>query len=833
MDGLTEAEAAERLRAEGPNALALRRREGWLALVVDVAREPMILLLVACATIYFTLGDLQEALALAGSVGAVIAISLHQTRKTERALAALRDLARPYALVVREGRQRRIPSEEVVRGDILVIAEGDRVAADAVLVEAACLRIDESLLTGESVPVTKAAARDAAVPARPGGDGSSGIYAGTLVVAGHGMARVHATGAGTELGRIGQALAAAEGGSTRLEREVRQLVRVVGAMAFVVCVIVAVGYGVRQGSWTSGLLGGLALAMSMIPEEFPVILTLFLALGAWRMSRRHVLVRRMPAVEALGSITVLCVDKTGTLTQNHMAAAVLLADGGRWDVRARAQEPLPEQYHRLLEFAVLASQQSPFDPMERAINEAGESLLAHTEHLHRDWTLLREYPLSPELLAISHVWRSTAQERWIVAAKGAPETVVDLCHLDEPQARAVMKEASTLAEAGLRVLGVGVALVDGPELPPSQHDFPFGFVGLVGLADPLRPTARAAVAECAAAGIRTVMITGDYPVTARSIAMEVGLTNAEVMTGAAIDAASDDELVRRARAVDVFARVVPAQKLRLVRALQAGGAVVGMTGDGVNDAPALRAADVGVAMGARGTDVAREAADIVLVDDDFSSLVSAIRLGKRVYGNLRKAMSYVIAVHVLIAGVALLPVVFGWPLVLLPIHIVLLELIIDPASSIAFEAEPEERAAMRRPPRDPGERLLPLSTVIRAVVQGSVALTVAGLVIAYALAGGSDDGRLRAVGFATIVLTNLGLILAQRSAAGTPGVRNVALVWVLIGAVAGLVAGLAIPALRGPLRFSPLSAGDAATVLAAALLALLTFEALRRVARGG
>ncbi|HEY2388912.1 MAG TPA: HAD-IC family P-type ATPase [Candidatus Binatia bacterium] len=834
-EGLSDVEAAERLRVDGANELSSEGRDGALALITGVAREPMVLLLGACAAVYLALGDLQDALVLSASVVAVIAISSHQTRKTERALAALRELSSPRARVIRERRELRIPSREVVRGDLLLVAEGDRVTADALLVAAANLQTDESLLTGESLPVAKAAAGDAAVPVAPGGDGSPCVYAGTLAVAGHGVARVYATGAGTELGKIGRTLAMPDTGTTHLARQVRQLVRAFAVASFVVCVTVAVGYAARYGDWTGGLLAGLALAMSMIPEEFPVILTLFLALGAWRMSRRHVLVRRMPAVEALGSITVLCVDKTGTLTENRMAAMMLSADGGRWDLRANANEPLPEQYHRLLEFAVLASQQRAFDPMERAINEAGERCLAGTEHLHRNWQLLREYPLSPELLAISHVWRSVEHTRWIVAAKGAPEAVIDLCHLDDARAATLAHEVAAIADGGLRVLGVAAALIDGPELPAKQHDVPFAFVGLIGLADPLRPTARGAVAECAAAGIHTVMITGDYPGTARHVAAEVGLASLDVVTGAAMDLMSDAELARRACVVDVFARVVPAQKVRLVHALQAGGAIVGMTGDGVNDAPALRDADVGVAMGARGSDVAREAADMVLVDDDFSSLVGAIRLGRRVYGNLRKAMTYVIAIHVAIAGVALLPVLTGWPLVLLPIHIVLLELIIDPASSIAFEAEPEEPDVMRRPPRDPAEPLFRLPTVVRAVFQGAVAFAMTAAALAFALAGGADEPRVRAVGFATIVLMNLGLVLASRSDAGAVAalrVRNPALVWVLAGAVIMLVAGLAVPALRGVLHFSPPATRDVVVVLAAAALALMAFDAVKW-ARGG
>ncbi len=822
LAGLREADAAARLESEGPNELATARPRTMLAIALEVAREPMIALLVACGAIYVVLGDLQEAAALLVSVFGVVGISLYQTQKSERALEALRDLSSPRALVIRDGQERRIAGREVVRDDLLVLAEGDRVAADATLLWAANLRADESLLTGESVPVTKA----------PGDDGAPGrVFAGTMIVAGHGIARVHAIGGATELGQIGRALEAPSDGSTRLERDVRGFVRVAAVAGVVVCVLTGVGYGLSRSDWLGGLLAGLALAMAMMPEEFPVVLTLFLALGAWRISRRNVLVRRMPAVEALGSITVLCVDKTGTLTQNRMAATLLAADGRRYDVPGHAGEALPEDFHRLLEYAVLASQQNPFDPMERAINDLGAALLAGTEHLHRTWTLVREYPLSPELLAMSHVWRATEGERWVVAAKGAPEAVADLCHLGAAELRALGDEVTALADRGLRVLGVAAVLVDAPELPASQHDFPFELIGLVGLEDPVRPTAPAAVAECAAAGIRTVMITGDYAGTARSIAAQVGLPCDTVLTGADLDALDDAELARRVATVDVFARVVPAQKLRLVRALRAAGAVVAMTGDGVNDAPALRAADVGVAMGARGTDVAREAADMVLVDDDFSSLAAAIRLGRRVYGNLRKAMTYIVAIHVAIAGTALLPVLLGWPLVLLPLHIVLLELIIDPACSIVFEAEPEEPDVMRRPPRDPQAPLFRARGVTRAILQGVVALAATAGILAFALHQGYDDAHSRALAFTTIVLANLGLILAVRSdstsALAFLRVRNPALRWVLTGALAMLALGLAAPPVRAVLRFGAPSLGDLLVVGLTAAVALVGFDVLK------
>ena len=834
--GLSDIEAATRLRVDGPNALPSDERRSLFDLAVDVVREPMILLLLASGGVYLLLGDVREASALLASIVVVVGITLYQNRKTERALDALRDLSSPRALVIRNGRERRIAGHDIVRGDLVVVAEGDRVPADGVLLWSIGLTVDESLLTGESLPVRKVEGKEGRPPERPGGDGSPFVYSGTLVVAGQGLARVTATGLASELGKIGRSLRGLDGGETRLEREVHGVVRVLAAAGVTLCVLVAVLYGVLRHGWLDGALAGLALAISVVPEEFPVILTLCLAIGAWRISRRHVLVRRMPALEALGATTVLCVDKTGTLTENRMAVTMLSVDGERHRLAPEAAGDLPETFHRLLEFAVLASQQSPFDPMERAINEVARARLSGTEHLHDTWTLAREYPLSRELLAISHVWRAPRGDGWIVAAKGAPEAIVDLCHLDSERAARVAAETAALAEDGLRVIGVAAARFGPATLPAGQHDFVFDLIGLIGLADPIRPTAASAVADCRRAGVRVVMITGDYPGTARHVAAEIGLgPKVEVLTGTDLDRMEVAEVAGRVSAVEVFARVVPEQKLRLVQALAARDETVAMTGDGVNDAPALRAAHIGIAMGARGTDVAREAADLVLLDDDFSSIVQAIRLGRRVYDNIRKATGYALAIHVPIAGLALLPVILNWPLVLLPIHIVFLELIVDPACSIAFEAEPEESDVMDRPPRRRTERLFERRPLAVALLQGGMAFTLVSLVLAFSVWNGYDAERARALAFATLVMTNLGLILtnrsSSRSALSMARVPNPALWWVVGGALAMLLLSIALAPLRGAFRFGIPSGLDLLTIVAASGVALVGFDALKRLGR--
>lgn len=832
--GLSEEEASARLREEGYNELPSARRRNVFAIAWEIVREPMILLLLAAGTIYLLLGDLREALVLLFSVFVVIGISLYQNRKTERALAALQDLASPRALVLRGGLRRRIPGREVVRGDILLLSEGDRIPADATLLEAASLSADESLLTGESVPVRKAASNDAAGRGRPGGDDQPFVYSGTLLVSGCAIARADATGARTELGKIGRSLQTIVPEKTRLQKETGRLVRRVAVGAVALCLSVVVLYGLTRESWLDGFLAGLALAMAVLPEEFPVVLTIFLALGAWRISRRRVLTRRLPAIESLGAATVLCTDKTGTLTQNRMSVRKLSAGDSLYAVPGDEKEPLPEGFHELLEFGILASRRDAFDPMDLAIRDLGLRALSGTKRLHEDWDLVREYPLSPQLLAITHVFRPPGRDSHVAAAKGAPEAIALLCRLRPSETSDLSERVRVLAEEGLRILGVAKAALGPSNLPESQRDLAFEFVGLIALADPVRAGVPAAIRECHAAGIRVVMITGDYPVTAANIARQIGLEGSgevSVISGPELEKMDEPTLLHRVGSANVFARVVPEQKLRLVRALKANGEVVAMTGDGVNDAPALKAADMGIAMGERGTDVARESADLVLLDDDFSSIVEAVRMGRRIFDNLRKAVAYILAIHVPIAGMSLLPVLFGWPLVLLPVHIVFLELIIDPACSLVFEAEDEEADVMRRPPRNPGEPLFSRRAVGISLLQGAGVLAIVLAVFAIALARGQGAEDARALAFTTLIVANLALILTNRSWSRTvvQSLRspNAALAWVLGGAVAFLALILSVPALRDLFRFSKLHVNDLAICLAAGAFSILWFEAFK------
>ena len=865
-EGLSEAQAAQRLATDGPNALAEAGTRSLARLAREVVAEPMFLLLVACGVIYYVLGDRGEALMLLGFVVIVMTITIVQQRRAEHALASLRQLASPTAVVVRGGVTSTIAARELVCGDIVHISEGSRAPADMLVLDSSNLAMDESMLTGESLTVAKFASAAGADPAAAAAAAASQVFAGTLVTQGTARARVTATGARSALGQIGASLGAIDRAPTPIERETRTVVVRVALAGLALAAALALLYWRLRGDWLHGLLAGLTLAMAVLPEELPVVLTIFLGLGAWRLAREKVLARHIPAIELLGATTLLCVDKTGTLTTNRMVVRALwnetdfydAANGARTANAANAANAdnaasaasapgalLPEALHGVLEFAVLASHRRAFDPMESAIDLAGQQLLAHTEHLHGNWTLLSDYPLSREMLAMSRVWQaddpqsgdpqSGNRQQKMIALKGAPEAVIDLCHLAPARAARITQEVTRLAEQGLRVLGVGCARFDGAQLPGRQHDIDFVFLGLIALEDPVRADVPQAVAQCRQAGMRVVMITGDHPATARSIARQAGLATsatAAAISGAELATMDSEELGRRLAVTDIFCRIEPAQKLQLVQAFRAHGEVVAMTGDGVNDAPALKAADIGVAMGARGTDVAREAAALVLLDDNFSSLVTAVAHGRRVFANLRKAIVFVVAAHVPIVGMSILPVMLGWPILLMPVHILFLQLIIDPACSVIFEAEPAEPDAMRRPPRRPDARLFDRVVLWRGLAQGSGLLLGLASVGALGFALGEQASAVRATLFCVLVVAQLGLILVNRSLTQATRLAGLAdnRAYCLVAAAAFALLALvwSVPLLRSLFAFAPPSAALAAVGACASVLCLVWCEAAKR-----
>lgn len=820
ISALTSDEAARKLKTDGYNELPSKEKQSILRLIFDIVREPMIVLLLFGGILYCFLGSIYEALSLLSFVIVIIAITFFQERKSEHALSALRDISSPRALVFRDNMEKRIASREIVTDDILILHEGNLVPADAELFFVENLLIDESLLTGESLPVAK--------------NTKDKVFSGTLIVRGYGIAKTYATGINTEIGKIGKALKTLSVEKTPLQKDTNNLVKNFAIIGLFLSLIVVVVYGFTRSNWLQGILAGITLAMAVLPEEFPVVLTTFLALGAWRISQSHVLTRRVPAIEALGSATVLCVDKTGTLTLNKMTVKRFYANVGFYDVNLADTKILPEDFHELAELSILASQRDPFDPMEKAILELGNTYLKNTEHLHDDWQLIRQYPLSKELLSISHVWQSPNGLDYTIATKGAPESIFDLCHLDDVQTKLLTEKVKLIAKDGMRVLGVAKASFHHGNLPAIQHDFHFEFLGLIGLSDPIRPTVKDAIQKCYDAGMRTIMMTGDYSETARYIAREIGLNSPnEVISGSELAKMNDIELKERIKKNNIFARIMPEQKLRLVNALKENNEIVAMTGDGVNDAPALKAANIGIAMGERGTDVAREAAALVLLDDDFSSIVNAVKQGRTIFDNIKKAVAYILAVHVPIAGISLLPVLLKLPLMLFPIHIVFLELIIDPVSSIAFEAEPPEKDIMTRPPRKSSESLFSKEVVGISLLQGFSVLFIVFLVFIFAKYLGQSEAEIRALTFITLIFANIGLIFVNRSWCNgiikTCRVPNKTLLIVLIGAMLVLVLILFVPFMQRLFHFGKLHLIDVTVCIVAGFISMIWNLYIRRI----
>lgn len=747
------------------------------------------MLLIACASLYMILGDYREGSILLSSILLIVYITFYQSRKTERALESLRKLSSPRALVIRDGQEVRIPGREVVPGDILLLHEGDRVAADARLISGEHLLIDESLLTGESAPVSRSTA-----------EGETLVHSGTLIVRGKGYAEVTSTGVNSRIGQIGTSLQGIGKSETRLQQEMKILIRTLFLIGAGLCTLIVTAFYLSRGGFIQALLNGLAAAMAILPEEFPVVLTVFLALGAWRLSQHKILTRQPSAIETLGSATVLCTDKTGTITLNKMELAAIhtgnrLVHHGSFTNTGAVGE--------LLFAAHMASTRDSIDPMEKAIAQSYTAQFGADD----DFDIAKTFPLSDQLLAMTSIVRKPSASGFTAYCKGAPEVVLKLCGPSHPDVASVMKQVSELAGQGYRLLAVASGSVIDPSEITSQKEAPLQYQGLLAFADPIRPEVPDAVAQCVAAGIRVVMITGDYPETAASIAKQAGIdTTGGIISGAELEAMSEEEFRRRIRTATVFARVVPEHKLRIVNALQANGEVVAMTGDGVNDAPALKAADIGIAMGGKGTDVAREASSLVLLDDNFASIVSAIRLGRKIFDNLQKAMSYILAIHMPIIGLTMLPAfVPELPVLLFPLHIIFLELIIDPVCSIAFESEQEEKGIMERPPRDPDVKFFGARKILYSVFEGLLLLAIVVGVYFFSEYELHTEGEIRAIAFASLILGNVFLILSSlsrtRSFFAALFEHNLALLAILVIALGMLAALMLLPALREIFRF--------------------------------
>ncbi len=812
FQGLTSDEAARRLAQYGPNVQPQAPPLGVLGIVLRTLKEPMFFLLAAAAVLYLFVGELGEGLFMVLGASASIALVVFQELRTERALEALHRLAEPMAHCLRDGAERRIPARDLVPGDVILVGEGERLPADALLVSGDALVVDESILTGESAPVTKTLAGEATPTEFPdaGGEHTPFLYAGTMIARGAGVAEVARTGARTAMGGLGASLAAIEAEPSPLQKRTGALVATLGVFALIFCIVVFVVYGLIHGDWFEGAIAGITLAIGLLPEEFPMVLAIFLALGAFRLARRNVLVRRSSVTETLGSASILCVDKTGTLTQNLMrvaafstAAGIMTADASRDDDAQRT----------LMRAALRASSPNPVDPMDRGVHSLAAKLGVVGEG-----SPVKSYPIRPDLLAFIQSWRDAEGEAY--AAKGAPEAIFNLARLSEDERARYEAEIGELARRGLRVLAVArTAPAQGA--PPPEAAL-FEVVGLLAFEDPLREDVPAAVAAARRAGVAVAMITGDYPATALAIARQAGIdADAGVLTGAEIVKTPPEALAEKIRDIRVFARVTPASKLALVEAFKADGHIVAMTGDGVNDGPALAAAHIGIAMGQRGSDVAREAAHIVLLDDSFASIVAGVALGRRIFSNLRKALTYVTAIHIPIAGVALTPILMGLPPLLLPAHVVLMELIIDPTCALVFEAQPSEPDAMLKPPPPRDKPLFGTRDLMFGFAQGFVVFLAVMAVYVIEIGLGASESQARGLAFATLVVGNLALALSDALPKGVSLFsRGNMMFWVVGAAATAMVAAsLYVPFLAQLLRFEPPTWPKLGLAMALALIA--------------
>ena len=748
LGGLNSEEVEKLQRKYGMNELIIQEKPNMLKKFLGVFKEPMFLLLLIAATVYFLLGAPKDGAIMLVFVGFVASITFIQEWKTEKTMNALKDLTSPKVNTLWDGNNILIKSTELVPGDVVFLSEGERIPADCIVLEPSNFSVDESILTGESEYVMKVSTTQS--------EKSTDywkkdiLYAGTLCVFGKCTAIVKFTGINTEYGKIGKAISEAKDEPTPLQKKVSILVKNIAIAGVILCISVMVASYFYSFDILNSILSGISLAMAIIPEEFPVVLTVFLSMGAYRLAKNNTLMRKISAVETLGSATVLCVDKTGTITQNKMKVKSIYSDG-----RIFNNEDLKNQ--ELSDLMVLSCEKDPYDPMEKAILEAAN--LSQLETLYK-YDLSKKIAFDSKTKRMANIY--IKDNKYYVAVKGSAETVLGLCNLDKETMDEINIEIDKMASNGLRVLAL--AHCTSEKVYEDLECYELTFKALVGLQDPPKEGVEEAIKLCKKAGIRVVMITGDYSKTAMAIGEEIGLKFTDkVIVGNEIDSLSENELCEVVKSCDVFSRVIPEQKMKIVKALKKNGEIVAMTGDGVNDAPALKSADIGIAMGQRGTEVAKEAAHMILMDDNFTTIVKSVKDGRRVYDNIRKAMVYILIIHIPIAAMAMFAPLFNLPPLLLPMHIMLLELIIDPTCSIVFEGEPAEANIMENPPRPPQEPLLTRNLTIKVVLQGVVMFLAAFMPFHYMIDLGISSEYARSFSLITFIVANVTLVLVNRS----------------------------------------------------------------------
>lgn len=746
--GLTNEQVTESRRQHGSNSLEMREDRVLLQVLKEVVLEPMFILLLAACIIYFLVGQYQEGIIMVVSIFIVAGISLFQEYRSKNAVQALKKISAAKAKVLRNGVKMQVATEEIVVDDLLLLEEGEVVAADGLIVAANDFSLNESILTGESFSVTKT----------PGDNNS--VYKGTLTTSGSATIKVTAVGLKTMFGKIGLSLKEIGVAKTPLQQQIRSFVRHMvwaGAIAFVI----VVGFNYYQsGNFVQSFLQGLTLAMSILPEEIPVAFSTFQALGAFRLLRNNIIVKQPQYVETLGSATVICADKTGTLTQNKMSIDYLYDAVKKISIPVNSDAVLPPD---LVEYAMWSSETNPFDPMEKAIHDLYTKTAATDKR--KQFSQVHEYPIGGKPPLMTHIFKSGSGET-IIAAKGAPEGILQQSNLSVEELKQIEEQSLSYARLGYRILGVGKGRWDGKNWPVSQQEFEFEFLGLIAFQDPPKENIAQTIKTFHEAGIDVKMITGDYAETALAIAGQIQLDhNDEVLTGKEVLSLTEDELREKVKRVSIFARMFPEAKLKVIDALKENGEVVAMTGDGVNDGPALKAAHIGIAMGKRGSEVAKSAASLILTDDDLAHMTEAVALGRKIYDNLKKAIQYIVSIHIPIILIVTLPLLLLWKFtdIFSPVHVIFLELIMGPTCSIIYENEPMEKGTMQRPPRKIGSSFLSLKQLSISIVQGLM-ITAGCLGLGYYyLQQGASETTIRTIIFITLLLCNIFLTFVNRS----------------------------------------------------------------------
>ncbi|PWJ58437.1 Ca2+-transporting ATPase [Dyadobacter jejuensis] len=748
LRGLNDQQVLQSRHKHGENKLEDRSQNGLAEAILGLAKEPMLLLLVAAATLYFLTGAWGEGLFMLGAIVVLSTISIYQDRKTQNALHQLKNLTQGQSRVIRNGQAIRILLEEVVIGDTLILEEGDRIPADGSIVEAHDFSVNESILTGESMAIVK---NQEAEP----------VFQGTLVSSGRALIEVTAIRNNTKLGKIGVSLDLIRQTATPLQIQITDFVK---KMAIVGGIVFLIVWGINfllSGQILDSLLKALALAMSILPEEIPVAFTTFMALGAWRLAQHGVIVKRTQTIETLGSATIICTDKTGTITENRMELVKLYTLGG--DHLQSPKSPLDEEGHTLLSMAMWSSEPTPFDPMEKALHEAYQKSIPVDLRPH--YKLVHEYPLEGKPPMMTHVYESTSGDR-IIAAKGAPEAIVRVSKLTADEKRRIQDKLQELAGQGYRILAVGQSLFLKSTFPDKQQDLSFQFLGLVAFYDPPKANIRSVFESFYKAGIQVKIITGDNATTTQNIARNVGFKGVEsVLLGE--DLLKMDEATLRQKVMDtqIFARMFPEAKLKVIEALKANGQIVAMTGDGVNDGPALKAAHIGIAMGRKGTEIAKQAASLILVEDNLAKMVDAVAMGRKIYLSLKNAIRYIISIHIPIILTVFIPLALGWiyPSIFRPVHIIFFELIMGPTCSIIYENEPMEKGLMAQKPRPFTSTFFSLKELSGSFLQG-IGITL-GLLLLYQYAVGQsyNENLTRSMVFLGLISANIFLTLVNRS----------------------------------------------------------------------